>query len=119
MRWKEILRITLDIMEKQRDNVPFSKWMCGRGSALSMRYGHRDSRDVDIFLWDAQLLTLFTPRLNDDLERIANDYNEMSNFVKVWLDNGSQIDFIVAPSLTDEPFEIFEALQRLRIPLIS
>lgn len=110
LRWKEILKIALDVLERQKDNVPFSEWMWGGGSALSMRYGHRDSRDVDIFLWDAQFLTFFTPRLNDDLERIARDYDEMSNFVKVWLEGDSQIDFIVAPSLTDDPCEVLEVM---------
>jgi hypothetical protein len=52
------------------------------------------SKDIDIFLRDAQYITLFSPRLNDATADIAKNYEEMSNFVKLMLPKG-EIDFIL------------------------
>ena len=104
MKWEHILGIALKVLEKQKEYVPFTEWTWGGGSALAYRYGHRDSEDIDIFFWNAQLLTFFSPRVNEDLEEIAVKYNEMSHFIKVWIRENAQIDFILAPSLTDKPF---------------
>lgn len=68
-----------------------------------LHYEHRTSRDIDIFLRDPQLLTRLSPRLNARAAALARDYVEASNFLKLARENG-EIDFIVAPSLTDEPF---------------
>lgn len=79
-------------------------WTVGGGTVLMLHYRHRTSRDIDIFLRDAQLLTLLTPRLNQDAASIARDYVEASNFVKLTCAEG-EIDFIVAPDLSDLPHE--------------
>ena len=110
MKWENVLKIALKVLERQKEHVPFTEWTWGGGSALSYRYGHRDSEDVDIFFWNAQLLPFFSPRVNSDLEEIALRYNEMSHFIKVWIGEDSQIDFILAPSLTEEPFTVEEVM---------
>ncbi len=76
-----------------------SEWTFGGGSALMFWYWHRESRDVDIFLTNPQYIVMLSPRLNDYAERIATDYWEASNFVKIVLED-REIDFIVAPHLT-------------------
>jgi len=106
LKWESVLEVALKILERQKDYVPFTEWVWGGGSALSYRYGHRDSEYIDIFFRDAQLLTFFSPRVNEDLEEIAIKHNEMSHFIKVWIRDDAQIDFIVAPSLTEKPFTI-------------
>lgn len=68
-------------------------------------FNHRYSKDIDIFLHDAQYLTYVTPRLNDYIENKVDDYEEMSNSLKLKMGE-HEIDFIIAPSLTKIPFNI-------------
>lgn len=75
-------------------------WALGGGTVLMLRYAHRVSRDIAVFLHDPQLLPHLSPRLNDQAEAIARDFVEASSFVKLRCEGG-EIDFIVAPDLTD------------------
>jgi hypothetical protein len=79
-------------------------WTLGGGTVLMLRYRHRLSRDIDIFIEDVQFLTFLSPRLNDDVAAIASDYLEASNSLKLVLPDG-EIDFVVAPRLTPAPYE--------------
>ena len=65
-----------------------------------MRLRHRLSKDVDLFLHDAQWLGLLTPRLNDRVAARVADYSEQANSLKLVLAAGD-IDFVVAGSVTD------------------
>lgn len=49
-------------------------------------YGHRRSRDIDIFLRDPPYLTALSPRLNDHTESLTGRYVEQSNFLKLIFD---------------------------------
>ncbi|WP_422448932.1 nucleotidyl transferase AbiEii/AbiGii toxin family protein [Thermoanaerobacterium sp. DL9XJH110] len=93
--WKKLIEKALEILEMA--NMSPEEWSFGGGSALTMYYHHRESFDVDIFVTDAQHLLLLTPRLASFNVEIR-DYTEMSNFVKLKLDEG-EIDFILAPHL--------------------
>jgi len=77
-------------------------WTVGGGTMLYRRYEHRESKDIDVFITDAQMLGAFSPRLNDVSARYTRHANELyveqSNFIKLVLDDG-EIDFIVAPHL--------------------
>jgi hypothetical protein len=90
---------------------PFD-WTIGGGTMLYRKYRHRHSRDIDIFVADAQALPALSPRLNEVAaayaERLSGSYVEQSNFVKLLLPDG-EIDFIVAPHLT-APFANPEAI---------
>lgn len=66
---------------------------------------HRFSKDIDIFVSDAQLLNYFSPRMNGTLG--DSDYDEQMNFIKVWLPDG-EIDFILARNITNLPPNIVE-----------
>ena len=68
-------------------------------------YEHRRSKDIDIFLRDPQYLTALPPRLNDHTEAFTRRYVEQSNFLKLIFDGG-EVDFIVPPSLTTDPYMI-------------
>jgi len=99
--WKEEI---LSLLSKavgclEEAGISESEWTFGGGSALMFWYWHRESRDVDIFLTNPQFIVMLSPRLNDYAERIAADYWEASNFVKIVLED-REIDFIVAPNLT-------------------
>jgi hypothetical protein len=76
-------------------------WTIGGGTMLNDMFAHRESKDIDIFVSDPQILLFLTPRSNDVAEQIgdAGSYVESSNFIKFVTRNG-EIDFIVAPRLT-------------------
>jgi hypothetical protein len=98
--WLPLFKLALNILSKER--VPGTQWSFGGGTALMTYYNHRRSKDIDIFLRDVQLLTKFTPRLNDYVSERVDDYSEMSNFLKLKIKK-QEIDFIVAPFLTKKP----------------
>jgi len=75
-------------------------WKIGGGTALMLFIWHRKSKNLDIFLDNLQILTYLSPRLNSVSEDIAQDgYIEQSNFIKIKLSSGKEIDFIVSPTL--------------------
>jgi hypothetical protein len=77
-------------------------WSIGGGTMLHEMFGHRFSRDLDIFVSDPQVLLFLTPRTNDAAEQICDNrgsYVEASNFIKFVTPDG-EIDFNVAPHLT-------------------
>src|SRR5574337_509998 len=98
--WLPLFKLALNILSKER--VPRIEWSFGGGTALMTYYSHRRSKDIDIFLRDVQLLTRFTPRLNDYVAERVDDYSEMSNSLKLKIKK-QEIDFIVAPFLTKKP----------------
>ena len=69
---------------------------------MMLRHRHRHSFDIDIFVDDPQTLGYISPRLNDTSENFSSHYIEQGGFVKMFLPDG-EVDFIVAPTLTDEP----------------
>ncbi|MEW5763189.1 MAG: nucleotidyl transferase AbiEii/AbiGii toxin family protein [Bacillota bacterium] len=83
--------------------IPAEEWTFGGGTALALRFNHRVSRDVDIFLTDAQLLLLATPRLNSKVAEKVVEYEEAASFLKLSFPEGL-VDLIVAPHLTHDYF---------------
>jgi predicted nucleotidyltransferase component of viral defense system len=86
-------------------------WTFGGGTVLMLRYRHRRSKDIDIFVPDPQYLGHVTPRLSGVAEKIAPDYIEAATFVKLIREEG-EIDFVAAENLTDAPFETWSLLRR-------
>lgn len=83
-------------------------WTFGGGTVLMFRYGHRLSKDIDIFVPDPQYLGYVTPRLSDTAASLTEEYTELpSSFVKLLFDEG-EIDFVAAPNLTDRAWEWWE-----------
>lgn len=104
--WKTLLSHALmvvgEIARHGRDD-PF--WTLGGGTVLMLRYGHRFSKDIDIFVPDPQSLGFVTPRLSDVAASITSEYVEAAGYVKLYLPEG-EIDFVAAPNLTSPGFEI-------------
>ncbi len=100
--FSQALRLIGEIARYGRDD-PF--WTFGGGTVLMLRYGHRFSKDIDIFVPDPQSLGFVTPRLSDVAESITTDYVEAAGYVKLYLPEG-EIDFVAAPNLTSPGFEI-------------
>lgn len=80
-------------------------WTFGGGTVLMLRYGHRFSKDIDIFVPDPQSLGFVTPRLSDVAESLTTDYVETSGYVKLYLPEG-EIDIVAAPNLTTPGFVV-------------
>ena len=87
------------------------EWSFGGGTALMLRINHRNSKDIDIFLTDQQLLGLFSPRLSDCASALTHDYDESAGHIKLFLSHG-EIDFVVATPLLASPFENVRLLSR-------
>ena len=87
---------------QQLENAQISPdlWTLGGGTVISEIYNHRTSKDIDIFISNPQLLTAISPRVNDAAQGSLEDYQEMSNYVKLIFPEG-KVDFIVAPKLRD------------------
>lgn len=101
--WKELLRDALRCLDSLGAlGLAVPEWTFGGGTVLMLRYGHRLSRDVDIFLHDAQPLTALSPRLNEAVAALAGSYVEASSSLRLSVGQG-EIDFIVAPSLLHDP----------------
>jgi hypothetical protein len=98
--WQTLLEQAVGLLE----GVGVTAWALGGGTVLMLRYEHRTSRDIDVFLKDPQVLPYLSPRLSDRAQAIASDYVEGSSFVKLACEAG-EIDFIVAPDLTAQPHE--------------
>lgn len=110
--WESLFPHAFTLMDEVRRHggiEPF--WTFGGGTVLMLRYNHRFSRDIDLFVPDPQYLGFVTPRLSEAAEAITGDYVEQGNFVKLVLDAG-EIDIVASPNLTTEPFETWEIMGR-------
>lgn len=86
----------------------------GGGTVLMLRYRHRFSKDIDIFVPDPQFLGYVNPRLSDAADTLCeSQYVEAANFVKLILDAG-EIDFVASPNLlpSEHAFEQWELFGR-------
>jgi len=104
--WEELLPHALKVIEDIKTHGiknPF--WTFGGGTVLMLRYQHRISKDIDIFVPDPQYLGFATPRLSDVAAEISDDYiEESSSYVKLIRPEG-EIDFVASPNLTNPGFE--------------
>jgi len=88
-------------------------WTFGGGTVLMLRYGHRFSKDIDIFVPDPQSLGFVTPRLSDVAESVTSNYVEAAGYVKLYLQEG-EIDFVAAPNLTSPGF-VYETILNCQV----
>lgn len=92
-------------MSVRTGGYPFG-WSLGGGTALMIQIGHRQSHDIDIFIDDAQVLGFLDPAKVDlhFQERPDGYRGDGARFQKFTFTGIGEIDFIVAGSLTNEPF---------------
>lgn len=104
--WQELLPHALRIIDdiKKHGTIdPF--WTFGGGTVLMLRYQHRMSKDIDIFVPDPQYLGFVTPRLSDVAADVSSHYVEEPNlYVKLMRPEG-EIDFVASPNLTNPGYE--------------
>lgn len=106
--FSQALKAIDEITKHGRDD-PF--WTFGGGTVLMLRYAHRLSKDIDIFVPDPQSLGFITPRLSSVVESMTTDYVETALYVKLYFPEG-EIDFVAAPNLTAPGFTIETILGR-------
>ncbi|TFW09450.1 hypothetical protein E4K72_05915 [Oxalobacteraceae bacterium OM1] len=110
--WESLFRSALTLIDEIRQHGgladPFFTF--GGGTVLMLRYGHRLSKDIDIFVPDPQSLGYVSPRLSDVAEELCRaQYVEAAGYVKLQLEQG-EIDFVAAPNLlpAEHAFELWE-----------
>jgi len=100
---KKLFALAMEQLDKAE--IACGSWTLGGGTVISEICNHRTSKDIDIFLGNPQLLTALSPRVNDAVEDKLEDYQEMSNYIKLIFDEG-KVDYIVAPQLSNaKPYE--------------
>jgi hypothetical protein len=111
--WRPLLVGARRLLDAQKIDA----WALGGGSAMAMRFDHRISYDVDIFLTDAQLLGYLSPRLNDMALALAKSYDESANGIKIVTARGD-IDFVVSRDLTGDAI-VHETIDGIATPTHS
>jgi Nucleotidyl transferase AbiEii toxin, Type IV TA system len=100
----------IDDLGRQGNQAPV--WTFGGGTVLMLRFQHRRSKDIDIFVPDPQYLGYLSPRLNDVAAEVSADYVEGAGYLKLIRPEG-EIDFVAAPNLTAAPFDVWRIKRRL------
>ncbi len=94
--WETVLRTAYSIFQdfeaRGMGTPPFSM---GGGTVLMLRWKHRLSKDIDFFGYDAQWISMLSPRLNDATRVLATKYVEQANGLKIVMPHGD-IDFVVS-----------------------
>lgn len=103
--WTELFSHALTLMTHLERQTHQPLWTFGGGTVLMLRLGHRQSKDIDLFVPDPQYLGYVNPRLRDVAEQISADYEENTEFIKLFLPAG-EIDIVVGSALTAQPFEL-------------
>ena len=69
-RWKGLLGHALTLIDEIAEHGRADAfWTFGGGTVLMLRYGHRLSKDIDIFVPDPQYLGFVNPRISDVASR--------------------------------------------------
>lgn len=97
--WEPLFDKAMLAIDSLPPHLPKLEWTIGGGTVLMFKYHHRLSRDIDIFITDAQYLTVLSPRLNDKVEDLTTHYREDSQHVKLIFDTLGEVDFVSAPRL--------------------
>jgi predicted nucleotidyltransferase component of viral defense system len=103
--WQELFQLALKLIDNIHEHgIKDPQWTFGGGTVLMLRYQHRLSKDIDIFVPDPQYLGYVSPRLSDVAESVSQDYVEGPGFLKILLPQG-EIDFVASDHLTQNPYE--------------
>jgi Nucleotidyl transferase AbiEii toxin, Type IV TA system len=110
--WRGLLAHAIRLVEEiERHGTSKPIWTFGGGTVLMLRYEHRYSKDIDIFVPDPQYLGFVTPRLSEVAQSISDDYVEGPGYVKLVRPEG-EIDFVAARNLTEPAYETWRLLRR-------
>lgn len=104
--WKSLLpycfAVVDEVIREHKVDFPIQ---IGGGSMLLRRYGHRKSKDLDLFVSDTRLVHWCSPRVNETAADLFVDYGEEATAVKLVM-GMQEVDIIaVAPVITDDAVE--------------
>jgi hypothetical protein len=101
--WEGLFERALILIDHARERgLPVEEWTFGGGTVLMRRHRHRLSKDIDIFIDNAEYLGYLNPRLSDVAESLTTDYVEDTEYLKLRFPEG-EIDFVVAAPLSENP----------------
>jgi predicted nucleotidyltransferase component of viral defense system len=110
--WRNLFAHALRLIDEiARHGIDDPFWTFGGGTVLMLRYQHRLSNDIDIFVPDPQYLGYVSPRLSTVAESVSADFVEGAGFVKLIRPEG-EIDFVASRNLTEKPFDTWTVLRR-------
>jgi hypothetical protein len=109
--WAELFPPALALMAHLERQTHEPVWTFGGATVLMLRIGHRQSKDIDLFVRDPQYLGYVNPRLSEQAEAITTDYEESAEYIKLFLPTG-EIDIVVGESLTKTPFDVVRYADR-------
>jgi len=102
--WRALFGPALALMSHLEEQTVDPPWTFGGGTVLMLRFDHRLSKDIDLFVPDPQYLGHVNPRLGGFAEALTSEYEESAEFIKLLLPQG-EIDIVVGSSLTETPYE--------------
>lgn len=103
--WTKLWPHALVLMSHLEEVTVNPSWTFGGGTVLMLRYDHRFSKDIDLFVPDPQYLGYVNPRLGGPAEELTSEYEENAQFIKLQFPAG-EIDVVVGAPLTDPNFEV-------------
>ena len=110
--WISLLEKAYVLLDKiAADGFAPPRWSLGGGTVLMFYYAHRLSKDIDIFIPDPQFLAYVNPRTGGRGEDFTSDYKDSNEYVKLFFPEG-EIDFVASATLTNNPFEKHDVLNR-------
>jgi len=107
------------LAQLRQGGVAENDWMFGGGTVLKLKLNHRDSKDIDIFFNDPQLLGYISPRVNDAVAASLLDFDEHAQHIRLQFREG-EIDFIVARQISKmhpEPAAVLGAVVNVEHPV--
>jgi hypothetical protein len=110
--WEALFKFALQAIDSVGEPAFARKnWSFGGGTVLMRRYGHRVSRDVDIFVPDPQWLAHLDPALNDTVDALTSRHLKSAGFLRLYFPEG-EVDFIAAAPVTGKPWVLETVLAR-------
>jgi hypothetical protein len=78
--WARLFRVACDLIRQvNSEALIIDRWTFGGGTAMMLQIDHRESRDVDLFLQDPQLLPFLDPEKHDfNFEIWPSGYDAMA-----------------------------------------
>jgi hypothetical protein len=103
--WTTLFREACSLIRQvNSEQIIIDHWTFGGGTAMMLQIDHRESRDIDIFLADPQLLGFLDPDTRDFKFgiRLIDYGGDGARSLKLVFEAG-EIDFIVAGTMTSSP----------------
>lgn len=106
-QWESLFDQAVSIINQANSAFPVvNSWSFGGGTGMMLQIDHRESYDIGLFIDDPQILPYLNPSTQGYmLEMDPDEYKtDGVRSLKLAFSGVGEIDFICAPSLTEDPF---------------